>query len=112
MMNRGTILNHTYIKKCTDLYKAILWKSKEISMPENDWDRCVGLNVKLLKFFDLKRDKVLEFDFEDVKEWVEGKVKIAELGYNIKNPFRKEFQEKQYYFPIDLGTTREADNDK
>jgi len=85
-INVGEFKEKYYLKK-VNLNKAVLWKTKELSLKKEIMDKIVKLNIPFIIFYDtIKRNK-----------WLFKTKKV------IKNMiYKSEGQESQYYFSIDL----------
>lgn len=90
-INKGKIEGEIYRKK-TSFNKAVLWKTKELSLPVD-------------VFVAIKRSDVKKLIFEDESKnerWIFQATKVVE---NAK--LKCVGQEPQYYFHIDLMTRKE-----
>lgn len=86
-MNYGKFIGDRYVKRVT-FSKAVLWHSRQLSLREDIMDRIKAEKVKKIVFIDdLKREK-----------WTFRPEKVFE-----KMVLKREGQESQYYFPIDLA---------
>ena len=83
-MNYGKITGDTY-RKDVDFSKAVLWKNREISLSPKILESFGG--VKIIEFYDAKKDTLWWASFEKVME-----------AWKLK----KEGQEEQYYIPISV----------
>lgn len=86
-MNRGTINKKQYIK-IVSFSKAVLWKNRELSMPKEIWDMVLRHQVIELVYIDYKKQEKWTFLMEHVKQFAK---------------YKKEGQEEQFYFPIQLA---------
>lgn len=85
MINKGKVVGQYYIKDVS-FSKAVLWKDKQLSIPPEVYDRIRGL--KEWHFRDFGKGEVWVFVTKDV------------LPFCL---VKKEGQEDQYYFPINLA---------
>lgn len=101
MVNKGRIAQTkkyglAYYKIVT-FAKAILWKTKELSLPPQSIAACEGSGVESLIFHDKKKEKAIIFQFPDILK--HSKLKV--VG-----------QEEQWYFPIAKGKEVKVPNDE
>lgn len=88
-MNLGSIdyVNRTY-KKYVSFNKAVLWKTRQLSLPLPTLEIIKRSGIEKLIFIDNTKKEIWEFDTDRV----------------LKNGQRKlEGQEPQWYFPIELA---------
>jgi hypothetical protein len=84
-MNTGTIEGDAYIKY-VDFSKAVLWKTKSLSIPPGIFDELKAKGIKTLTFIGTGKNKeVWQFSMADV---------------DASKVLEKVGQEQQYYFPI------------
>jgi hypothetical protein len=86
MINKGKFIGDTY-QKNVDFSKAVLWKTREISIPPDICRQMLINGTKEVWFTDRKKGQ----------KWV------AEVSMlRGKSVLKKEGQEPQRYFPIEL----------
>lgn len=84
-INKGEVINGVYIKKVS-FASAVLWKDKQLSLPPDVFKKVI--HCKEWRFVDIKKGETWIFD-----PW-----KVVENAI-----LKKEGQESQYYFPIQLA---------
>ena len=95
-MNKGRIINKVY-QKYVDFNRAVLWKNREISLHADVVENWLDDGVEAIKFIDLKKKKSWEIPLEIAREnWIK----------------KKEGQEKQYYFSIDLMEEKDLEGNR
>jgi hypothetical protein len=87
-INKGYFEGIAYVK-IVDFNKAVLWKTKELSVPMTIMDKIKLLGISEMRFVDWKKKQQWNFDAAEVA--AHGKEK--QVG-----------QEPQWYFPIGLAT--------
>lgn len=86
-MNNGVIMGKTYVKH-VDFSKAVLWKTKSLSIPPHIFEQLRKEGVEYLKYVGIGNNKeTWVFSFSDIDDQ---KV-LTSFG-----------QEPQYYFSIQL----------
>ena len=88
--NSGKIVDGKYVKM-VDTSRAVLWKTRELSLPPIEFTKMMANRVSQLVFRDLKRKEDWIFDYNDVI---------------CNRVLKTEGQEAQYYFPIDLASKK------
>lgn len=86
-INRGKIINDSYVKK-VNWNSAVLWMTKEISLPVEEMVKIFRGNVKKIVFEDRKKACKYVFKTEDVDRCK----KLKRVG-----------QEPQFYWSITLA---------
>lgn len=84
-INRGIFIKNNYEKQ-VDFSKAVLWKTREISIPPEVFYK-IFKTCKLIIFYDRKKNERWTVD--------------VTTAFNHK-VLKKEGQESQYYFPISI----------
>lgn len=87
-INRGKIENDTYIKHVR-FSSAVLWKSKELSLPIEEMIKIRKNKVKKLHFVDHTKNETWEFDSEDIARHSRYKIEGQELQYYFNIAMRK-----------------------
>ena len=85
-INYGHFEGDVYIKYI-DYNKAVLWMTRQISLPKAVVDRIIENKIKTIRFIDEKKKIQYEVPVETAQKIWEYKVK---------------FQEPQYYFSIEF----------
>lgn len=86
-INTGKVEGNTYIK-IISFDKAVLWKTRELSLqPKILWG-LINTGVQELKFIDRGKGEEWTFDIKAVSQ---------------RAKLRKEGQEPQFYFPIEMA---------
>lgn len=86
-INRGKIINEYYVKY-VDWNKAVLWMTKEISLPIEEMKKIYDNNVKYILFIDEGKNEQYLFDIGVVDAY---------------KKFKKVGQEPQFYWGIGRG---------
>ena len=95
-MNYGKFIGDRYVKRVT-FSKAVLWHSRQLSLREDIMDRIKAEKIKKIVFIDdLKREK-----------WTFRPEKVFE-----KMVLKREGQESQYYFSIELARKSKVEEEK
>lgn len=95
-MNRGKIVDGVYIKH-TNINKAVLWKSKELSLPVDVMQAIKTRNCHEMRFIDDIKKTVWRFKTNKVYKLMH----LMTVG-----------QEEQYYFPIGIKEAEEKKPEK
>lgn len=85
-INVGVINGDVFIKHVS-FSRAVLWKTKEISLPQRVIHNLNKNEVKTVVFIDVKSKERWSASMETLKR---------------RNTFKKEGQEPQFYFPISV----------
>ena len=89
-INRGEITQGNYVKYCK-FSNAVLWKTKEISLPPEEIERAKHYQVEHIIFIDIEKNEMRGAKLQ----------KILDIG-----EYRTEGQERQLYIPIDELTKK------
>lgn len=85
-MNKGRFIKNKYIKN-VEFSRAVLWKTREISLPPYIANQFKHRKTKEIIFDDRIKGERWKASYDTLKE---------------HHTFKKEGQEYQYYFPIDV----------
>lgn len=86
-INYGMYYPDTYTKYVT-FAKAVLWKTRELSVPVKTMNQIEEKGIKKMEFIDVNKREKWTFSTDEVI----GNMKLKKVG-----------QEEQFYFPISLA---------
>lgn len=95
-MNKGYINAKNEYVKYVNFSQAVLWKDKQLSLPQSVVNKIIMNECKVLKFVDRNKQEVWTFQVQKIVNCM-----------NLKTVG----QEPQYYFPIDLREVPDKDSD-
>ena len=95
-INRGKVINNEYVKNVS-WNSAVLWMTKEISLPSEEMDKIVKGNVHTITFVDKNKGFKMVFPSHQV---------LREMQ------FKQVGQEPQFYWSIYLGNKYPIKNEK